>query len=290
MLNTRTGRFPIGFRRGWSDWQKDLPSALEWAASQGIGVVDLGRDGDSASKVAKDAGFKVGSVDLAEWQPMISSDAGKRRAAIERNAEYVEACAAAGAHNHFLVMLPEDPSKPRSENFGYMVESLNELSPFLEKHAARLVIEGWPGPGALCCTPEGYRACFAQCPSTAIGVNYDPSHLVRMAIDPIRFVLEFKDRIYHVHGKDTEWIDDALYEFGTEQPATFAAPHGFGSHHWRYTIPGHGCVRWPAAFQILADHGYRGAVSIELEDEEFNGSEAGEKQGLVLGAGFLAGC
>ncbi|MBN9503365.1 MAG: hypothetical protein BGO01_20995 [Armatimonadetes bacterium 55-13] len=290
MLTTRTGGFQIGFRRGWSDWQKDLDGLIAWAKSNEMGVVDLGRDGDTSAKAVKAAGLHVGSVDLAEWQGLISADAMKRKDAVARNAAYIEACAAHGVRNHFLVMLPEDPSKPRNENFGYMVEGVNELVPHLEKHNARLVIEGWPGPGALCCTPEGYRACFEQCPSMAVGVNYDPSHLVRMAIDPIRFVAEFKDRVYHIHGKDTEIVDEALYEFGTEQPATFSKGHGFGSHHWRYTIPGHGCVRWIRAFQILADAGYDGAVCIELEDENFNGSEAGEKKGLLAGGHFLASC
>ena len=67
-----------------------------------------------------------------------------------------------------------------------MVDSLNALSLALEAAGGRLVIEGWPGPGALCCTPETYRATFRECPSPAIGVNYDPSHLLRMGIDPIR--------------------------------------------------------------------------------------------------------
>lgn len=290
MLTTRTGGFQIGFRRGWSDWQKDLDGLIAWAKANELGVVDLGRDGDTSAKQVKDAGLHVGSVDLAEWQGLISADPMKRKDAVARNAAYVEACAAHGVRNHFLVMLPEDASKPRSENFGYMVEALNELAPHLEKHDSRLVIEGWPGPGALCCTPEGYRACFDQCSSKSIGVNYDPSHLVRMGIDPIRFVEEFKGRVYHIHGKDTEIIDEALYEFGTEQPATFAKGHGFGANHWRYTIPGHGNIRWVRAFQILADAGYNGAVSIELEDENFNGSEAGEKAGLLAGAKFLAGC
>jgi len=290
MLTTRTGAFKIGFRRGWSDWQKDLNGLITWAKANELGVVDLGRDGDTAAKEVASAGLAIGSVDLAEWQGLISADPMKRKDAVEKNAAYVEACAAHGVRNYFLVMLPEDASKPRSENFGYMVEGVNALTPHLEKHNARLVIEGWPGPGALCCTPEGYRACFDQCPSPSVGVNYDPSHLVRMGIDPIRFVEEFKSRVYHVHGKDTEIIDEALYEFGTEQPATFAKGHGFGSHHWRYTIPGHGCVRWVRAFEILAANGYDGAVSIELEDENFNGTEAGEKAGLIAGGRFLAGC
>lgn len=290
MLTTRTGGFKIGFRRGWSDWQKEIWTLIDWAKQNQMGVIDLGRDGDTVAKEVVAAGLSVGSVDLAEWQGLISPDASKRKDAIQKNTAYVEACAKDGVNNYFVVMLPEDPARPRSENFGYMVESLNEFAPILEKNNGRLVIEGWPGPGALCCTPEGYRACFEKCPSPAIGVNYDPSHLLRMGIDPIRFVDEFKDRVYHVHGKDTEIIDEALYEYGTEQPATFAKGHGFGAHHWRYTIPGQGCVRWGRALEILAAAGYKGAISIELEDENFNIGEANEKQGLIAGAQFLAAC
>jgi sugar phosphate isomerase/epimerase len=290
MLTTRTGGFAIGFRRGWSDWQKDLDGLISWAKANSQGVIDLGRDGDTAGKAVVDAGLIVGSVDLAEWQGMISADPIKRRDAAQRNSAYLESCAAHGIKNHFLVMLPEDAALSRSENFGYMVAGVNELVPALEKHGASLVIEGWPGPGALCCTPEGYRACFKECSSKSVGVNYDPSHLIRMGIDHIRFVDEFADRVYHVHGKDTEIIDEAYYEYGTEQPATFAKGHGFGSHHWRYAIPGHGCVRWTRAFEILKAAGYSGAVSIELEDENFNGSEEGEKQGILKGSAFLSGC
>ena len=58
----------------------------------------------------------------------------------------------------------------------------------------------------------------------AFGVNYDPSHLMRMNIDPLRFLYEFGNRVYHVHGKDTEWLSDNLYDYGSEQPATFAKP------------------------------------------------------------------
>ncbi len=36
--------------------------------------------------------------------------------------------------------------------------------------------------------------------------------------------------------------------------------------------------------------GYEGFVSIGLEDASFSGSEAGEKQGLLLARRFLEGC
>ena len=163
-------------------------------------VIDLRKDAPDVGQIAIDAGLRIGSVDLMDNKGMISADKGKRAEAVAANAEYVKQCAKFGAVNHFLVMLPDDPALPRAENFRYMVESFGELAPVLEQHNARLAIEGWPGPGALCCTPEGYRALFREIPSPAMGINYDPSHLIRMVIDYLRFLEEFVDRVYHVHG------------------------------------------------------------------------------------------
>ncbi|MEK7476811.1 MAG: sugar phosphate isomerase/epimerase [Candidatus Coatesbacteria bacterium] len=289
-MQTRTGGFGIGFRRGWSGWNKDLPGVIAYAKANGFEGIDVGRDGDAAGKTVAAAGLRVGSVDLAEWNAMLSPDAGKRKAAIEKNTAYVKACAVLGPVNHFLVMLPEDAAKPRSENFGYMVESFAALAPVLEAAKASLAIEGWPGPGALVCTPEGFRAFFKAVPSKAMGINFDPSHLIRMGIDPMRFLREFATQVVHVHGKDTALYADALYEFGHEQPATFGKGHGFGDRVWRYTIPGHGVMNWPEAFGVLAGAGYRGMVSIELEDENFNDRTETEQAGLLAGGRFLEGC
>lgn len=287
MLTTRTGAFPIGFRRGWSDWQKDLPSVLNWAKANNFGVVDVGRNVDDAAAVTA-AGLSVGSIDLLEWHAMLSADSGKRSEALARNLEFIAAATAAGAKNFFFVALPEDPALPRKENFHYTVEAFESLAPTLEKHGGRLVIEGYPGPGALCCTPETYRAAFTAVPSDAIGINYDPSHLLRMGIDPIRFLKEFVGKVGHVHGKDAQVLADDLYEYGTEQPATFKENPAFGASSWRYTIPGHGKTPWGEVFRILAENGYQGAVSVELEDYNYNGSEAGEKEGLIVSGAFLA--
>lgn len=64
----------------------------------------------------------------------------------------------------------------------------------------------------------------------------------------------------------------------------------YGGGHWRYAIPGHGQMRWSKALAILKDAGYGGMISIELEDANFNGTEEGEKQGLLLARRFLEGC
>jgi sugar phosphate isomerase/epimerase len=60
--------------------------------------------------------------------------------------------------------------------------------------------------------------------------------------------------------------------------------------HWRYTIPGHGVARWTEIFRILVSAGYKGVVSIELEDENFNGSAEGERAGILHGRDFLQSC
>ncbi|NJM42678.1 MAG: sugar phosphate isomerase/epimerase [Anaerolineae bacterium] len=288
-MNTRTGNFPIGFRRGWSDWQKDLSGVIAWTKQNNLSAIDIGRDVETIGKTIQDAGLKLGTVDLKEWQGMISPDKATRKKAIKENTKQIESAAKLGPLNYFIVMLPEKAELPRAENFGYMVESFSALAPVLESAKARIVIEGWPGPGALCCTPEGYRAFFKAVPSKSMGVNYDPSHLLRMGIDPLRFLREFVGRVYHVHGKDTELLAEGLYDYGHEQPPTFGKAVAFGNMSWRYTIPGHGVVRWVEVMNILKANKYKGAVCIELEDANFNGTQAGEQQGILLGAQYLAG-
>ena len=77
---------------------------------------------------------------------------------------------------------------------------------------------------------------------------------------------------------------------GNTQPATFFKPAPFCSTYWRYTIPGHGVMRWIEAFRILQTFDYKGCVSIELEDANFLNGEAGTKAGILTGAQYLAGC
>jgi sugar phosphate isomerase/epimerase len=174
MFKTRTGNFPIGVRRGWGGWQRELPVFIEWIQEHGFSVVDLGRDARSDIPAVVEAGLKIGSVDLLEWEPMISPDVAKRADSVAKNAQYITDCTALGAKNFFCVMLPEDPSKSRVENFGYVVEALNGLAPALEKSGGRLVIEGYPGAGAQLCTPETYRAAFKEAPSMSLASTTTP--------------------------------------------------------------------------------------------------------------------
>ena len=288
-MKTATGGFPLGWRRRNFAWEQDLDGMIAWALENELEVIDLGRDADSIAKTVIDAGLRVGSADLTAWTEMMSPDAGKRAEAVARNAEYISACAAAGAKTFFICMIPEDPSRERAENFAYMVESYGELRAAFEANEACLVIEGWPGPGSLVCTPETYRAFIEQVGSPNMGVNYDPSHLLRMGIDPIRFLKEFVGHVFHVHGKDCMIIEENLYQYGNLQEATFATSYKYGGMNWRYTIPGQGLSDWKIILNTLKDSGYSGCVSIELEDHYYDDSEYLQKQGVLQGVSFLAG-
>ena len=76
---------------------------------------------------------------------------------------------------------------------------------------------------------------------------------------------------------------------GLYQDSVFAGPHGFGEYVWRHTIPGQGVTRWSEILQALVATRYQGIVSVELEDENFNTDEAGEKAGLIHSLNFLRG-
>lgn len=289
-MATRTGCFRIGFRQGGTDWQKDLAALSAWAKEVGFELVDLGRADPADIQTVRNAGIDVVSVDLHDWSGLVSPDAGKRKESVVKNAAYFKEMAGLGVKVFFAVIIPEDPKRTGKENFELAVRSYGELADVAEDLGAMIVLEGWPGGHPyphLCCNPETCRAMLQAVPSKGLGINFDPSHLIRMGIDHSRFIEEFAPRVGHVHGKDTEILTDNLYEVGLYQASIFRKPVFCGEHAWRYTIPGHGITRWSHVFATLENAGFTGAVSVELEDANYNGSEEGEKAGLQASLNYL---
>jgi len=288
---TKTGSFPIGFRRGWSDWQKELAPLTTWAKGSGFDVVDLGTATAQDLETLKTAGLRLGTADLKDFGALMAADAGRRKEAVEAAVAYVREAAGWGVKVFFTCVIPGDASGKRAENYAVAVESFGPIFAAAAEAGAVVAIEGYPGGPphypSLCCTPETVRSFIEEFGGKGVGVNYDPSHLIRLGVDHVRFLKEFVGSVAHVHAKDTDVNTEALYEYGLYQDAVSGKPHGFGSYVWRYTIPGKGQARWTEIFGILKDNGYQGAVCIELEDENFNGTEAGEKEALLKSLEFL---
>jgi len=289
-MPTRTGSYPIGFRRAGVEWQKDLAKLARWSKQAGFDVIDFTHKSSAEDyKTLKDAGLSVGSVDLLDFGNVMASDAGKRKEVLDANLKYVKEAAGNGGRAFFTCVIPGDPAKKRSENYKLAVDSFAPIAAACAEAGSALAIEGWPGGpphfANLCCTPETTRTLLKDLGRGA-GLNYDPSHLIRLGVDHIRFLKEFAPHVKHVHAKDTDIDEEALYEFGS-QASAFATPHRWGEWTWRYTLPGHGQARWNESFKILKEAGYKGAVSVELEDENFNGSEEGEKRALEMSIAYL---
>ena len=63
-----------------------------------------------------------------------------------------------------------------------------------EVHPSEIAYDYWTTVRTL--EAIGHRPAF--------GLNWDPSHMVWQDLDPVDFLLDFKDRIYHVDCKDRE--------------------------------------------------------------------------------------
>lgn len=107
------------------------------------------------------------------------------------------------------------------------------------------------------------------------GFNFDPSHLHWQFVDPVDFIREFPDRIYHVHIKDAATTLNG-------RSGILASHLNFGDPRrgWDFRSPGRGQVDFQSIVRALNEIGYNGPLSIEWEDSgmerEFGAKEACE--------------
>jgi sugar phosphate isomerase/epimerase len=270
-----------GARQTHKEWKPLLgvlgpysPNNVAWAKEQGFTNMILGsgkgrnesldasRVSDSEVQAVKDVlkqhGMHVSALQVGS--DTINPDMARRT---EANDYFVKAIELAGKLG--IPYIGTQTGRDRKKSFNAQIDEIvkiynEKFFPACEANKVRILWEPYPEAPNLATSPVGFAALFkAFGDSPYVGLQYDPSHLVRQFMDPIQTARDFVDKIYDVHLKDTEILTPVLRAGGIN-PVD-------GANWWRYRIPGMGSIVWRDFFSVLQDVGYTGAMSIEQEDD-----------------------
>ena len=283
---------------------RPLADIATWAADHGFEALEvaawpaLGNRPFTASHIAADS-FTSGDAEritglfeqhhltlssLAFYDNNLHPDA-RERAAIN---DHVIACIDAAA----LVGVPtvgtfigRHPGQSVAEN----MREAERLFPRLVDHAGErgvklvienCVMEGWHPdgyPGNLAYSPELWEWMFGL----GLYLNFDPSHLMWMGIDPVEALRPHVSRVAHAQAKDIQLFPDKRNRYGWPGIADKTAdPWNVG--WWRYRVPGRGQVDWHGIVDTLYEGGFDGVLSVEHEDPVWGGSEPKIETGLLI--------
>ena len=280
----------IGLRMPGTARELAFPDFCRWCRESGFDGVDLGPMTSEMQRDVEAARLEIGTSDLMTLNGLCGSDDEAGRA-VEASYGVIDAAASTGVTRLFSVIIPPEPDRGRAANFERFKETFPAVLKHAEQKGVRIAIEGWPGPaphyGALAVTPETVRALLEAFPSDSLGLNYDPSHLIRIGVDYFRFLREFGSKVIHCHGKDAQFDSEALYLHGNLGP-TFGKAKAFGEDWWRYCIPGEGLADWAKICAELDAIGYDGFISVELEDYRYHRTWEAESEGLIRARNHLS--
>ena len=201
----------------------------------------------------------------------------------------------------------QTPGKSVEDCLPAFAECFTGFCEYAERLGVRIAIENCPmldhktrQGRNIAYSPEIWDAMFETVPSASLGLELDPSHLVFLDIDYVQAVLDYGERIFHVHAKDTEINNERRARMGTFGQA-IGNVEGLGNGWWRYRTPGWGQIDWARLISALVEVGYPGNLDIEHEDEVFAaGAMAAlggaaivetlgrERNGLILGHRYLS--
>lgn len=272
------------------------PERFAFAASTGYEGIEIALDEtfdpdrltdsqiDRAAGAARDAGIRIVGVESMFGVNHIDRDPAKRRAANAKFVRSIELAHRLGCPfvGTFSGGTPGIAADEQAKAFAGVIN--DQYLPALEKLNVRMGWENYPFEENFATVPAIWKKVLTLVPNRRVGLEFDPSHLVRQFIDPVKAAWDFRGRILGFHAKDTEIVQPVLQDVGI---------HGEG--WWRYRIPGQGLIDWPKLINVLLEARYSGAVSVEHEDPFWDqpggddGPELGpaRKRGFILAARFL---
>lgn len=205
---------------------------------------------------------------LGYYPNYLSADQAANQHAFDHLRRLIDLSAELGI-GRVTTFIGRNPKLSVDENWAPMLEAWRPIVSHAADAGVRIGIENcpmlfsadeWPGGKNLATSPAIWRRLFKDLDSDAIGLNYDPSHMVWQQMDYLAPMREFSSRLVHVHAKDVR-LDRHLLD-----------QHGVLAHPQMYHVPklpGLGDVCWGQFFSVLLDAGYRGPVCVEVEDRAY---------------------
>src|SRR5258708_6868055 len=182
---------------------------------------------------------------------------------------------------HLLYHFPPTSQKMIDAGYKDFADRWNPIMDVFDEVGVRFALEVHPTEIAYDIF-TAQRALDAIKRRPAFGINFDPSHLHHQFVDPVLFLDEFADRIYHVHVKDAERRLDG-------RSSILASHLSFGDHRrgWDFVSPGRGGIDFELIVRALNRIGYEGPLSGEWEERGMNRRRgAAEALALVKSGNF----
>ena len=165
-----------------------------------------------------------------------------------------------------------DQTRTIDENWPRFKQVWNPIIEFAADNGIRIGIENcpmfftedeWPAGQNLAYSPAIWERMFNEIPSPNFGLNFDPSHFIWLQMDYLKPLVNYADRIFHVHAKDVRLDRKRLDEVGIlATPLSYHTPK----------LPGLGDVDWGKFFSVLSDTGFDGSACVEVEDRAYEES------------------
>jgi sugar phosphate isomerase/epimerase len=239
-------------------------------------------DAERVRRLLDNLGLGISS--LAYYENNLHPDQDQRAAIHAHLHACIDAAALVGCPN-VGTFVGRDPTRTVAEN---LREAEKVFAPLVEHASERgikiavenCVMEGWHPdgyPGNLAYSPELWEWMF----SLGLYLNYDPSHLVWLGIDPVSAIRPYIDRIVHAQAKDIELFPDRRNRYGFPGKAVAREdPRDVG--WWRYRVPGLGEIPWIRIVDALYEGGFTGVLSVEHEDPVWGGDPDLVRTGLEV--------
>jgi sugar phosphate isomerase/epimerase len=263
---------------------RPLEEVVDFASSAGFDAIEIDVGGhiktpdqvNNAVLLARSRNLFVSSITFFGNQ--LDADPSKRRELRAKTADLAQAIGETGVPI-FVIFPGRDDTASDESNYDDFADFANRLIEDTSSSGLIFAIENWPGPkdNFIGTTPRGWQELFQRIKDRRFGLEFDPSHLIRIGVDPYEAMDAVKDRIAILHAKDTA-IDATI-----QQAVGY---HGKG--WWQYKLPGLGLLDWPRFLRQAKANGFAGTLSIEHEDaaygwpgKDLDARKEGERVGLA---------